>query len=145
MLTSRSPLKVGIEVGSENGRNSDTQQKPGQPPVGTPPTGDRSYAPPLPTSHPCLPHSWQRKEERPTWSPGISQQPLHPLEPTPYRSRCKGGDLNNIELRGHRDQRGCVNGPRHTAKETGAGQSHSPGFLVPSTQLSPLEPHPELS
>lgn len=51
MLTSGSPLKVGIEVGSENGRNSDTQQKPGQPPIGTPATGGRSYAPPPPTPH----------------------------------------------------------------------------------------------
>lgn len=42
---------MGVEVGSENGRNSDTQQKPGQPPVGTPATGDRSYA------HPYPPHT----------------------------------------------------------------------------------------
>ena len=78
---------MGIEAGSEHGRNAGTQQgmpesgsqggqgsgqQPGQPPVGNQPhlagASFRSCTPPCitgPTSHPGLPHTWQRKKEGP--------------------------------------------------------------------------------
>lgn len=114
MLTSRSPLKVGTEAGSKNGRNVGTQQgvpesgsqggpgmgqEPGQPQTGD--TATSSH----PAPHPALPgpphtlsghtHLAEKEEAGPMCDPGIRVQPLHPLQAIPHRSRWKGEDLNN--------------------------------------------------
>lgn len=69
-----------------------------------------------PTSHPRLPGSWQRREGRPTRCPGISLQPLYLLEPTPYRSRWEGRDLNSHCAEGSRRPERLCHWPKAHSK-----------------------------